>query len=85
MARWEMMESEKVGKVGERKGGSGKVGKVVELQGGKGGRFLVLFKSEGRRVSPRLHIFVSDVNQGNDGVGWVQDFLAWPQGWKESL
>ena len=37
---------------------------------------LVLFKDGGRRVSPIFHLFVSDVNQGNEEVGWVQDFLA---------
>ena len=26
---------------------------------------LVLFKTAGRNVSPRFHLFVSDVNQGN--------------------
>ena len=56
------------------------VGKVRQ----KGGRYLVLFKSGGHKMSPRFHLFVSDVNQGNEGVGWVQDFLAWPQGWKDS-
>ena len=50
----------------------------------KGGRYLVLFKSGGHKMSPKFHLFVSDVNQGNEGVGWVQDFLAWPQGWKDS-
>ena len=62
-------------------------GKVVRWQGGKGGRmvkqksgrYLVLFKVGGRKMSPRFHLFVSDINQGNEGVGWVQDFLAWPQ------
>ena len=39
--------------------------------------FLVLFKDRGRRVSPRFHLFVSDVNQGNKEVGRVQDFVAW--------
>lgn len=39
------------------------------------GRFLVLIKDGGRRVSPSFYLFVS-VNQGNKGVGWVQDFLA---------
>ena len=39
--------------------------------------FLVLFKDEGCRVSPRFHLFVSDVNQGNKETGLVQDFLAW--------
>ena len=38
---------------------------------------LVLFKDGGHRVSPRFHLFVSDVNHGNKEVGWVQDFLAW--------
>ena len=48
-----------------------KGGRVVRWQGGKGGRvvrwkggrFLVLFKGGGCRVSPRFHLFVSDVNQ----------------------
>ena len=31
--------------------------------------FLVLFKDGGRRVSPRFHLFVSDVNQGNKKTG----------------
>ena len=35
---------------------------------------LVLFKDGGRRVSPRFNIFVSDVNQCNKEVGWVQRF-----------
>ena len=34
------------------------------------GRFLVLFKSEGHRTSPRFHPFVSDVDQQqNEGAG----------------
>ena len=44
--------------------------KVGRWQGGKGGRmekwqgerFLVLFKIGGYRVSPRFHLFVSDVD-----------------------
>ena len=39
--------------------------------------FLVLFKDGGCMVSPRFHLFVLDVNQGNKDAGWVQDFLAW--------
>ena len=62
----------------------GKVWKVVRWQGGEGGRYLVLFKCGGQKMSLRFHLFVSDVNQGNEGVGWVQDFLAWLQGWKDS-
>ena len=59
--------------------------RVVSWQGGEGGRllrrqggmFLVLFKSGGRRVTPRFHLFISDVNQRNGGAGWIQgDFLA---------
>ena len=46
--------------------------------------FLVLFKDGGHRVSPRFRRFVSDVNQGNEYAEWVQDFLAWPQGWKDT-
>ena len=45
--------------------------------------FLALFKNWGRRVRPRFHLFVSDVNQGIKYAEWVQDFLAWPQGWKD--
>ena len=49
----------------------GKRARVVMWQGGKGARvvkwqdqrFLVVFKSRGRRVTPRLHAFVSDVDQ----------------------
>ena len=38
-------------------------GRVVRWEGG---RFLVLFKGGGCRVSPRFHLFVSDVNQGKE-------------------
>ena len=67
----------------------GKGGKVVNGKGGrmvrqKGGRYLVLSKVGGHEMSPRFHLFVSDVNQGNEGLGWVQDFLVWLQGWKDS-
>ena len=34
----------------------------------EGGRFLVLFSDGEHRVSPRFYLFVSDVNQGNEGV-----------------
>ena len=43
---------------------------------GRGGRYLVLSKGGGHKMSPKFHPFVSGVNQGNEGVGWVQDFLA---------
>ena len=59
----------------------GNGGRVVWWQGG---RFLVLFEGGGRRVSPRFHIFVSDVDQRNEETGYVQDILAWFQGWKDS-
>ena len=33
-------------------------------------RFLVVFKSGGHRMSPRFHLFVSDVDeQQNEGAG----------------
>ena len=35
-------------------------------------------------MSPRLHLSVSDVIQGDKEVVWVQDFLGWSQGWKSS-
>ena len=50
--------------------------RVMRWQGGTGGRmvwwesgrFLVLFKGGKHRMSPRFYLFVSDVNQGNEGV-----------------
>ena len=59
----------------------GKGGRVVRWQGG---RFLVSFKGEGCRVRLRFHLFVSDVNQQNEGAGCVQDIFAWSQEWKDS-
>ena len=52
-------------------------GRVVRWQGGKGGRmvrqkggrYLDLFKDWGHKMSPRVHLFISDVNQRNEGVG----------------
>ena len=52
----------------------GKGGRVVKWQGGEGGRvvssegggFLVLYKGGGCWLSPRFHLFVSDVNQGKE-------------------
>ena len=49
----------------------------MRWQGRKGGRvmkwegerFLVLFQGGEQRVSPRFYLFVSDVNQGNEGDG----------------
>ena len=35
----------------------------------KGGRYLVLLKDGGHKMSPRFHLFVSAVNQKNKGVG----------------
>ena len=45
--------------------------------------FLVLSKDEGCRVSPRFHLFVSDVNPGNKDARWAQNYLMWPKGWKD--
>ena len=42
----------------------------------KGGRYLVLFKGGGHKMSPRFYLFVSDVNQGNEGLGWVHNFFC---------
>ena len=42
-------------------------------------------KGGGQRVSPRFHLFVSDVNQQKEVAGCVQDILAWRKGWKDSL
>ena len=60
---------------------SGRGGRVVRWEGG---RFLVFFKGGGCRVSPRFHLFVS-VSQGKEWTGWIQYFLAWQQGWEDSL
>ena len=38
----------------------------------------------GRRVAPRFDLFVSDVDQRNEEAGWVKDYLAWPEKWKDS-
>ena len=37
---------------------------------------LVLPKGGECRVTPRFHLFDSDVNQGKEKVGWIQDFLV---------
>ena len=48
------------------------------------GRLLVIIKGWERRMAPKFHLFVSDVDQRNKGAGWVQDYLAWPERWKDS-
>ena len=48
------------------------------------GSWIPKFKGGGCRVAPRFHLFVSDVDQQNKGAGWVQDYLAWPERWKDS-
>ena len=85
-----MWEGGEGGRVVRWQGGKG--GKVVRWQSRKGGRmvrqkvgrYLVLFKGGRRNMSPRFHLFVSGVNQRNKGVGWVQNFLVWSHGWKDS-
>ena len=60
VARWERCEM-----VVRWQGGKGR--RVVKWQGGS---FLVSFKSGGHMVSPRFHLFVSDVDQQrNEGAG----------------
>ena len=88
MERW---ESSELGRTKKGGGGRGLVSwegkKIVRWLGSRRGRkvrwqfggFLVLFKGGGRRTSPGLLLFVSDVNQRSEGVGSVQDILAWPQ------
>ena len=53
------------------------MGKVAEWWGGKGGRFLVLFKIGGLRMSSKFHLFVYDVNQGNERERLAKDFITW--------
>ena len=70
----------------------GKGGRVMRWQGRKGGGvvrvegvgFLVWLKGGGCRVTSRFHLMVSDVNQGKERAGRNQDFLVWPQEWKDS-
>ena len=38
--------------------------------------FLVLFRDGGPSLSSRFHLFLPDVNQGNEEALCVQDFLA---------
>ena len=45
---------------------------------------MVIFKGGGCWVAPRFHLFVSDVDQRNKGAGWVQDYLAGLERWKDS-
>ena len=60
-----------------------KGGRVVRWQGGKGGRvvkwqgqrFPVLSKGGCCKVSPRFHLFVSDVDQQSKGAEWVQEYF----------
>ena len=59
LERWERWEGGEVGKL-----------KKMGVLGWEGWRFLVLFKGGGCRVSPKFHLFVFDVNQGNKETGW---------------
>ena len=60
----------------------GESGRIVRWQGGKGGRmvrqkggrYLVLFKGGGHKMSPRFHLFVSDV-KGTKGWDEFKIFL----------
>ena len=62
----------------------GKGGKVVRWQrwqrweSGEAGRWEVpgSIQGWGTQRSPRFLLFVSDVNQRNEGAGWVQNFLT---------
>ena len=55
VARWEMQEGSKVARLGG--------GRALRWEGR---RFPVLFMGGQCRVSPRFHLFVSDVNQGKE-------------------
>ena len=44
------------------------------------GRFLVLFKGGEHRVSSRFYLFISDVNQGDEGDGLKIFLLARREG-----
>ena len=41
----------------------------------KSGKYPVLFKGGRHRMSTRFHLFVSNVNQGNEGARWIQYFF----------
>ena len=64
-----------VGEVERWKGTRWQVGKGGRVVRWEGGRFLVSFKVGEHRVSPRFYLFVSDVNQGNEGDG-LKIFLS---------
>ena len=79
MARLERLEGSDVESWGRwwgwvvRRWQGGKDARVVRWQGGRmvkcqGGRFLVLFKIGRHRVSPRFHLFVSDIDQQQNKV-----------------
>ena len=44
----------------------------------KSGKYLVLFKGGGHKMSPRFHLFVSNVNQGNEGCPLLSNILWKP-------
>ena len=65
VVRW---KGGKDGRVVRWQGGKGR--RVVRWGGGGGGRFLVLFKDVGRRMSPRIHLLFLIVikrKKGRDG------------------
>ena len=55
-----------------------KKGKVTWV----GGSWFI--QGRGMQGESKTSCFFSDVNEGNKGAGWVEDLLAWPQGWKDS-
>ena len=64
VARWERWEGNEVARLERWENGEAERWEVP-----------VLFKDGEHKMSPRFHLFVSDVNQENAGVGCVQDFL----------
>ena len=76
MARWERWKVNEVARWERWKGSE--VARWQRCESGEAGRWEVpgSIQGWGTQGSPRLLLFVSDVNQGNEGAGWVQYFLT---------
>ena len=70
MAKWKRWEDSEVARSGKWECSElARWGKWESSEEARG-RFLVLLKDGGRRVNPRFHLFVSDVDRSEE-AGWV--------------
>ena len=84
VARWERWENSEVARSERWEGSEVASWKGERAVRRQGGRFLVLFNGGGCIVCLRFYLFVSDVNQRNEGADCVQDILAWLEELKDS-